>query len=372
MKARLLAVAASVAVAVSAFPVAHALLGPEPEEPSAPAASEPAVAARAANGNKVAWARVSSKQPKTAFYNKKTTAPVGKTAGSVNRAYFRMTLEDAAYEDHLKSVKLVVPVLSPNPCRKGGTPKVTVHLTGGIGKKTTWKNQPKTVKKLGTVKAACASKSLELTITKAAAGILQKGGETMTLRLSAANEKSAKGFVKFANKARLVIRASSDEVGGGVGADPGANVPTGVENASFTPAGGAAIACGAGATRPVINVATGTFGGTASDADGGFIGLRAQFKPAAAAVAVPEADLKAVLSGMQFSDPNEKRTFAFSAGDAPFVDGQVYSWRLQARDDVAAGVWSPWCEFEADLPGAPAPDPDPEPAVPVAPAAPAA
>ncbi|ROO90719.1 hypothetical protein EDD29_8457 [Actinocorallia herbida] len=368
MKARLLAVVASVALTVSAFPVAHALFGPEEQDASeTPTAAAPA--ARKANGNKLVWTRVSSKQPKKAFYNKKTAAPVGKTAGSVNRAYFRMTLEDAVYEDHLDSVKLVVPVTKPNPCRKGGTPKVNVHLTGGISKKTTWKNQPKTVKKLATVKATCSSKSLELNITKVAAGILNKGNYTVTLRLSAANEKSAKGFVNFSNKARLVIRASSDDAGG-VGGDPGANLPTPVEGASFTPAGAAApIACGAGATRPVIAVATGTFGGTTADPDGSFIGLRAQWKPGAAAAA--DANLKVALSGMQYSEPNEKRTFAFAAGDAAFAEG-IYSWRVQARDDVAASAWSGWCEFEVDLPAAPGPvDPDPAdpPVVPVVPAA---
>ncbi|MDX6742740.1 hypothetical protein [Actinocorallia sp. A-T 12471] len=346
MKARLLAAAASVTLAVTAFQVpAVQALPSGPDEPKAPAT------ARAANGNKLVWARVSSKQPKKAFYNKKTTAPVGKTAGSVNRAYFRMTLADAYYEDNLHSVKLVVPVSSPNPCRKGGTPKMNVHLTAGISKKTTWKKQPKTLKKLGSVKAKCKSKALELTITKAAAAILEKGGDTITLRLSAANEKSAKGFVKFTNKARLVIRASSDG-GGGVGADPGANLPTPVEAGSFTPAGAAGpIACGAGAGRPQTAAATGQFAGTTSDPDGGFVRVEAQWK---AATAGTTAALVNVLSGWQFSDPNEKRTFAFSAGAAPFAAPGIYSWRLRAVDDVAATGWTGWCEFEVPA-AAPAP-----------------
>lgn len=317
-------VAASALVAATAAVPASAVPSETPTAPSAQRLS----------GVQLSWAMVKSRYPKQVFYDRRTQARVGYRNGGVIRSYFTMSLHSAAYQDRVRSVKFVLKGWSPSQCRKGGAPAVAVSQTHGFGKKTTWKNQPKTIRKIATVKFTCTAKELELNITKAARKVLSNGGEKITLRLSAANEKSRKGFLEFNEKARLIIA--------GPDGTPGA-----VQNPSFTGADGQAVPCGHGAGRPTITVPTGTFAGTVANADG-YVGLSAQWRKGTDMGGGENAGY--VSSKMMFVKPNQPQPLTASAGPDAFRDGFVYSWRLVGIGAFTRSPWTDWCEFKVDLP----------------------
>jgi len=347
VKARLTALTAVTALSMSVLAPAAQAEQPAPEQTAR------------AKASKLAWAYVSSKKPKKSFYKKKGAVPVGRSGKAVHRAYYRIDLSDAMSEDIVSSVRLRVPVKSPNACRRGGAPAVKVQETRAVSAKPTWKKQPKVVRTLGTVKPKCSGKVLDLDLTKAARRVLDQSGGSLSIRLVATNEKKAKNFLKLSSSAKLTVRAYSDndDNGGGVFGDPARNVPQGVVNPSFNGGG-----CVVGAGRPEIAVADAAFGGTVADADGGFVGLRVEWETVGAKGAQD--------SKMQFSDPGEARALAVGLPVGTFKKDGVYRWRLQGFDDVQAGPWTGWCEFEVDLPAAPKPDPVPVPVPdPVAPPA---
>jgi len=343
VKARLTALTAVTALSMSVLaPAAQA------EQP----ASEQTTAR--AKASKLAWAYVSSKQPKKSFYKKKGAVPVGRSGKAVHRAYYKIDLSDAMSEDVVSSVRLRVPVKSPNACRRGGAPAVKVQETRTISARLTWKKQPKVVRTLGTVKPKCSGKALDLDLTKAARRVLDRSDGSLSIRLVATNEKKAKNFLKLSSSAKLTIRAYStnDDNGGGTFGDPARNAPQAVGGPSFNGGG-----CAVGAGRPEIAVANAAFGGTVADADGGFVGLRVEWETVGAKGAQD--------SKMQFSDPGEARAITVGLPAGTFKKDGVYRWRLQGFDDVQAGPWTGWCEFEVDLPAAPKPDPEPVPVPPV-------
>jgi len=322
-------VAASALVAATAAVPASAVPSETPTAPTAPTAPS----AQRLSGVQLSWAMVKSRYPKQVFYNRRTQARVGYRNGGVIRSYFTMSLHSAAYQDHVRSVKFVMKSWILSQCRKGGAQAITVSQTHGFGKKTTWKNQPKTIRKIATVKPTCTAEGLKLNITKAVRKVLRNGGEKITLRLSAANEKSRKGFVQFNPAARLIIA--------GPDGTPGA-----VQNPSFTAADGQPVPCGRGAGRPTITVPTGTFAGTVANADG-YVGLSAQLKKI---TDTGSEGFGYVSSGMMFVKPNQPQLLTVSAGADVFRDGSVYSWRLVGNGAFTSGPWTDWCEFKVDLP----------------------
>ncbi|MEO3786335.1 DNRLRE domain-containing protein [Actinocorallia sp. B10E7] len=352
MKARLTALTAVTALSMSVLASAAAA-EPAPEQTTA-----------RAKASKLAWAYVSSGQPKKSFSQKKGAVPVGRSGKAVYRAYYRIDLSDAMSEDVVSSVRLRVPVKAPNACRRGGAPAVRVQQTRTVPARPTWKKQPKVVRTLGTFKPKCSGKALDLNLTKAALRVLDQGGDNLSIRLVATDEKKAKNFLKLSHSARLTIRAYSnnnDDDGGAFG-DPGANAPQAVGGASFNNGG-----CAVGPDRPEIEVGNAAFSGTVADADGGFVGLRVEWET------VGENGTQD--SKMQFSNPGEGRNLTVALPAGTFKKDGVYRWRLQGFDDVPArsGPWTDWCEFAVDLPAAPepaAPEPAaPEPVVPPVPAA---
>ncbi len=307
--------------------------------PAAQAAQAPVQRAARAASPTVAWAYVSSKQQKKSFYKKKAAIPVGRSGGAVHRAYYKLDLSDAVSEDIVSSVRLRIPVSTPNPCRKGGAPAVKVQQIRSLAAKPTWKKQPKVTKTLATVKPKCAGKTLDLNLTKVAAGVLNGGGDSLSIRIVSANEKKAKNFLKLSYSAKLTVRAySNGDTDGGAFGDPAANRPGGVTGPGFS--GGA---CVVGAGRPKLADPNVVFTGSVADPDGGFIGLRVQWEPLLVGAA------KAADSPIQFSDPNEARAFRVAPPAASFEDGKVYRWRLQGFDDFGGGEWTNWCEFSIDL-----------------------
>lgn len=330
MKARLTVLAAATALSMSVLtPAAQAGPAPDPKTERAKA-------------SKVAWGYVSSKKPKKSFYKKKAAVPVGRSGGSVHRAYYSLDISDAASEEVVSAVRLRIPVKAPNPCRRGGAPAVKVQQTRPFTAKTTWKKQPKVLRTLGTVKPKCSGKALELDLTKAAVRVLAQGDVTLGVRLVATNEKKAKKSLKLAHSAKLTVRASSsgDDDGDRGFGDPAVNRPQAVTGAALNGGG-----CRTGAAAPTIRTGTATFAGSTADADGGFIGLRVEWETV--------GDKGVQDSAMQFSTRNERRAFAITLPAGTFKKDGEYRWRLQGFDDFGGGPWTPWCEFEVDLPAAP-------------------
>ncbi|WP_106396762.1 DNRLRE domain-containing protein [Actinocorallia populi] len=311
----------------------------------APAAqADPAsgtTAARAKASPNVTWAYVSSKKQKKSFYKKKGTVPVGRVGGAVHRAYYRIDLADVVSEDIVSSVRLRVPVKSPNACRRG-VPSVKVQQTRALAAKPTWKKQPKATRTLGTVKPKCSGKVLDLDFTQAARKVLEQGGDSLSFRLVATSEKKAKKALKLSHAAKLAIRAYSDNDGDGDGGfgDPAVNRPQAVANASLNGGG-----CQVGAGAPTIQTGTATFTGTTADADGGFVGLRVEWET--------DGAKGAQVSKMQFSGANEPRNFTITLPAGTFKEDGDYRWRLQGFDDFGGGAWTGWCGFEVDLPAPP-------------------
>ncbi|GAA3213171.1 DNRLRE domain-containing protein [Actinocorallia longicatena] len=328
---------AALALSVTQAPAADAL-------PSAPAKAPVAKAAAKvpAPVNRIGWAYVKSTTPNKGYVFKKTSLPIGRKGKAVYRSFLRMNLSSAMDATKITSAKLRLPVLSPNPCKKNKNFAVQVFITSGLTKSVTWKKQPKG-KRWQWLKVKCSGKRLEVNVTKAAQKAVDAGRDYISFGLRADSEKDPRKFMTFSRNAQLLIKATFEEDPGGgndPGPDPSVHVPVNVGNATAAGQG-----CGVGAGRPTIATPYVTFGGTTSDADGGFLGLRAEWRKGA------DGAVAGANSKLRFTDPNEAVGFTVTTGEV-LTDG-VYQWRVQGFDDVKGGAWTDWCEFEVTLPVVP-------------------
>ncbi|GAB3276582.1 hypothetical protein GCM10027589_02190 [Actinocorallia lasiicapitis] len=344
MKVRLTSLTAVAALALSVMqaPVAHASV---PAEAAAvPAVAAAKAAAKRYPGNRIGWAYVNKATPKKTYVFKKTPLPIGKKGKNLYRSFLRMDLSSATEAVKIKSVKLTVPVKTPNPCVKSKNYAVQVFIVKPLTKKATWKNQPKSLgKRWQWLKPKCSGKRLEVDVTRPARALLNNDQTSISIGLRADSEKDARKYMTFGRDAKLVIKATYESGNGdpGTGPDPSTNKPNAVVNAT---AGGQG--CAVGANRPKFATGDVGFSGTVSDADGGFVRLRAEYRKKGA------LDAKALEGKQKFTDQNQAVT---STAGVAGLENAVYEWRVQAADDVAGGAWSGWCEFEVAVPVAAAP-----------------
>ncbi|RCG33185.1 hypothetical protein DQ384_01735 [Sphaerisporangium album] len=317
-----------------------------------------AQAATPTGGEKTAWTYVSSKNPRTSYWNSSEDAPVGKGPRGAGRyrSFFRMDTSKVAGKHILAG--FFQTYLNSGPCDTG----VELWVTGEITPETTWRHQPKW---LGKIDGAITSdqyggcfiawRTTDL-VTEAAA----RGDRYLTFGLRSADERHPGELRVFESdmtnhpyfgRLRVPWLQMDYNTAPDVPSEPNAWNASGPDE------------CYGDLGAPVgdggyVRTTTPGFSARLTDDDNGWQQIRGRFQWAA----TPGGDTL-----------GEAVTAFTYLGDAPRVcvpagqltDGNTYVWRVRAEDQYQPagdidlltdiGEWSPWQTFTVDTtpPGQP-------------------
>ncbi|GAA0363196.1 hypothetical protein GCM10009530_11040 [Microbispora corallina] len=282
-------------------------------------------------GKPVVMTYVSSKHQNQSYWQEKT-APVGYNAGThtVNRSFFQFDVSQYAGK-HIVGATLRL-IHTNMACNQG----IELWKTTRISPETTWKEQPRWLKKLDLAIPAvggagvCDGGSVEWDATAAVADAAATGRKYVTLGLRAEDETNSAAWYLFTN----------DSTWDSSGLQVTYNTPPDVPSALTV--GQSAIPCSS-ASRPYLPTSTPELHARLTDPDSDATAeqVTAQFEWGTldGATLGEQASLTALA-------PNDASVRILSG---QLADGTTYRWRVRTQDATESGPWSQWCAFTVDM-----------------------
>ncbi|MEV0390103.1 hypothetical protein [Nonomuraea sp. NPDC050643] len=298
---------------------------------SAPAAADTALAV-----NPTAWASISSKHPHRSHWvkydpvgNEDDDASVGRTDAprEITRSFFELDLSAFTGKRVLRA-NFVLYVRESAACG----PAVEMWETGAVSARTTWKRQPRWLRKVFTSEAGCGQKGW--LISEAVKDAVARGDQAITFGLRSADERTAGRFLFRTTPFTGNIGPSMS-----VAYNTVPDVPTGLDVTSGD--------CYGPEAGPYLRTTTPSLRATLTDPDGGSGEiLRGRFEWAdAAGDTLGEAVSAELSSGHRH---------CVTLPEGHLTDGGSYTWRVRAENSYLVagpdgyetfwdlGQWSPW------------------------------
>ena len=272
---------------------------------------------------RLAWASVSKSRPDTPSWNSANDAPVGRhlRAHTVYRSFFRIDLRPISGASVLWA-SLEQPVTAAASCEQES---IEVWVTGDISGATTWNQQPAWETKVGTAVGSCPGHWLEIDLKQVVADALAAGKTELTFGLRTINESDHRGFKQVSNAPVISVQHNTAPDQPTELAMLSHLRPCGADRLWISNAG---PELWARITDPDINETGG----------GDFVSGRFEWWHAGGEK-IGESESWSGSSGSWFRVVIPENSL---------VDGGTYAWRVRGFDGVAAGPWSPWCEFTVD------------------------
>jgi RHS repeat-associated protein len=279
-----------------------------------------------ATATRSSWAKVSSANPTTAYWNSTGTAQVGGTPTASNKYRSIFNLNLGATPVPGKYVNDADFHITQNYALYCESHPVELRATGPSTSSTTWNNQPAWNASQGSVNslAGCDSAHpgapIEFDVTAHVRAAATDAWSNLSYGLWTPDEAGLRSYKEFSNNPYVTISYTGYAVVTSKGTLP----PT---------------TCATGTSRPYVNTKTPTLRVRVTDPEGATVRPEIEWDTLGGAKIGSAQPLPGNYSGALFAA-------AVPAG--AFAEGGSYSWKARGFDSTVWGPWNSACEFTVD------------------------